>query len=395
MQILRGLVLSTAIILLVLSCKEKTEKKIEAVKPVASMKLKTTVNPADFVDELDGDSVRFYTLKNANGIEITFTNYGQRLVSLHTPDKTGKFEDVVLGYATLKEFVEKRNYYGAVIGRYGNRIGKGNFKIGGNSYDLVKNNGENHLHGGTKGFESVVWKVDGFSENSIAFSRVSPDMEEGYPGNLNVKVTYILNDDNELKIKYKAVTDKSTVVNLTNHSFFNLKGEGNGDIMDHMVMINADAYTPVDDGLIPTGEIAKVGGTPFDFTTPKTIGRDIDSDFEQLKIGKGYDHNYVINDSPKNEDGLKLAAIVTEPASGRTMKVYTSEPGVQFYSGNFMDGSDIGKTGKPYPFRGSFCFETQHYPDSPNKPDFPSTLLNPGEEYETITVYKFGVVKEK
>ena len=395
MQILRGLVLSTAIILLVLSCKEKTEKKIETVKHVASMKLKTTVNPADFVDELEGNSVRFYTLKNANGIEVTFTNYGQRLVSLHTPDKTGKFEDVVLGYATLKEFVEKRNYYGAVIGRYGNRIGKGSFEIGGNSYDLVKNNGENHLHGGTKGFESVVWKVDGFSENSIAFSRVSPDMEEGYPGNLDVKVIYTLNDYNELKIKYKAVTDKSTVVNLTNHSFFNLKGEGNGDIMDHMVMINADAYTPVDDGLIPTGEIAKVGGTPFDFTTPKTIGRDIDSDFEQLKIGKGYDHNYVINDSPKNEDGLKLAAVVTEPASGRTMKVYTSEPGVQFYSGNFMDGSDIGKTGKPYPFRGSFCFETQHYPDSPNKPDFPSTLLNPGEDYETITVYEFGVVEEK
>ena len=395
MRILRGFVLSTIIIFLLLSCKEKNEKKIETVKPVASMKLKTTVNPADFVDEIEGDSVRFYTLKNADGIEITFTNYGQRLVSLHAPDKTGKFEDVVLGYATLKEFIEKRNYFGAIIGRYGNRIGNGTFKIGGNSYDLVKNNGENHLHGGTKGFESVVWKVDGFSDNSITFSRVSPDMEEGYPGNLDVKVKYTLNDSNELKINYKAVTDKSTVVNLTNHSFFNLKGEGNGDVMDHVVMINAASYTPVDDGLIPTGEISKVGGTPFDFTTPKTIGRDIDSNFEQLNIGKGYDHNYVINDLPKNEDGLKLAAIITEPASGRTMKVFTSEPGVQFYTGNFMNGSDIGKTGKPYPFRGSFCFETQHYPDSPNKPDFPSTLLNPGEEYETTTVYKFGVVDKE
>ncbi len=394
MRILKGLGLSVAIIFLVWSCKEKAENKSKASTPEKMMKLKTTVRPADFVDEIEGDSVGFYTLRNTNGIEITFTNYGQRLVSLHAPDKNGKFEDVVLGYATLKEFVENRNYYGSVIGRYGNRIGKGTFKIGDATYNLVKNNGENHLHGGTKGFESVVWKVDGFSENSISFSRISPDMEEGYPGNLDVKVIYTLNDSNELKIKYKATTDKATVVNLTNHSFFNLKGEGNGDITDHVVMINADAYTPVDDGLIPTGSIEKVAGTPFDFKTPKTIGRDIDSDFEQLKIGKGYDHNYVINATPKNEEGLKLTATITEPVSGRTMEVYTSEPGVQFYTGNFMNGSDIGKTGKPYLFRGSFCFETQHYPDSPNKPEFPSTLLNPGEVYETTTVYKFGVVEE-
>ena len=394
MKILKGLGLSAAILFLVLSCKDKVENKPETVNPEAMVKLKTTVNPEDFFDEIEGDSVGFYTLTNTNGIEITFTNYGQRLVSLQIPDKNGKFEDVVLGYATLNEFMKKRNFYGAVVGRYGNRIGKGTFKIGDSTYNLAINNGENHLHGGLKGFDAVIWKVDSFTENSIAFSRVSPDMEEGYPGNLKVKVVYTLNENNELKINYKATTDKPTVVNLTNHSFFNLKGEGNGDITDHVVMINADGYTPVDEGLIPTGKIDEVAGTPFDFKTPKTIGRDIDSDFEQLKIGKGYDHNYVINDTPKNEDGLKLTASIAEPVSGRTMEVYTSEPGVQFYTGNFMDGSDIGKTGKPYPFRGSFCFETQHYPDSPNKPDFPTTLLNPGEVYDTTTVYKFGVVEE-
>lgn len=394
MRIVKGLGLSAAVILLMLSCKEKSKKQSEIEKPETMVKLKTTVNPEDFNAVIENDSVGFYILRNANGMEITFTNYGQRIVSLHVPDKNGDFEDVVLGYGTLNEFVEKRNYYGSVIGRYGNRIGKGTFKIGDTTYDLVKNNGENHLHGGTKGFESVVWIVDGFSENSIAFSRVSPDMEEGYPGNLSIKVKYTLNDNNELKINYKATTDKPTVVNLTNHSFFNLKGEGNGDVTDHIMMINADGFTPVDNGLIPTGKIDPVAGTPFDFTTPKTIGSDINSDFEQLKIGKGYDHNYVINNEPKTADGLKLAAKVTEPASGRTLDVYTSEPGVQFYTGNFLNGSDIGKTGKPYPFRGSFCLETQHYPDSPNKPDFPSTLLNPGEEYNTTTVYKFGVVEE-
>ncbi|WP_461445006.1 aldose epimerase family protein [Maribacter sp.] len=366
--------------------KNNTEEKEALPAP-----LKKTIDPENFIGLIEEDSVRFYTLRNANGIEVTFTNYGQRLLSLHTPDKNGEFEDVVLGYATLTEFVENRNYYGAIIGRYGNRIGKGTFSIDGTAYDLVKNNGENHLHGGTKGFESVVWKVDDHSSNTITFSRVSPDMEEGYPGNLNVQVQYTLDDSNALKIKYKATSDKATVVNLTNHSFFNLKGEGNGDIMDHVVTINADTYTPVDDGLIPTGAIETVKNTPFDFRSPKTIGRDIDADFEQLKIGRGYDHNYVVNEMPQNGEGLKLAAMVLEPNSGRTMEVYTSEPGVQFYTGNFMNGSDIGKTGKPYPFRGSFCFETQHYPDSPNKPEFPSTRLNPGEVYETTTVYKFGV----
>ncbi|MGF1560502.1 MAG: aldose epimerase family protein [Flavobacteriaceae bacterium] len=381
----------TFFLLLFIGCKGKKAEDHTLKTEIPEKMLKTTVVPEEFVGLVEGDSVKFYSLTNANGIEVTFTNYGQRLISLHTPDKDGKFEDIVLGYSSLREFMNKKNFYGATIGRYGNRIGNGHFKIDDNSYNLVKNNGENHLHGGTKGFESVVWNVEGNTENTITFSRVSPDMEEGYPGNLNVRVTYTLSDENELKIDYEATTDKPTVVNLTHHSFFNLKGEGNGDIADHVVMINADAYTPVDQGLIPTGELDKVAGTPFDFTSPKEIGKDIETDFEQLKIGGGYDHNFVLNKVPKNEDGLVLAARVTEPASGRTMEVYTNEPGVQFYTGNFLNGSDIGKAGKPYLRRGSFCFETQHFPDSPNKPQFPTTLLKPGETYRSSCVYKFGV----
>lgn len=370
-------------------------KKNPETQDALSKSLKTTIDPKNFTSEIEGDSIRFYTLRNANGIEITFTNYGQRLLSLHTPDKNGAFADVVLGYETLKEFIANRNYYGAIIGRYGNRIGQASFDLDDNTYTLVKNNGDNHLHGGTKGFESVVWNVEDHSSNTISFSRVSPDMEEGYPGNLEVQVKYTLNDANELRIDYRATTDKPTVINLTNHSFFNLKGEGEGDIIDHVVTINADRYTPVDEGLIPVGTIETVANTPFDFRSPKPIGRDIEADFDQLKIGRGYDHNYVINETPKNAAGLKFAAKVVEPKSGRTMEVYTTEPGMQFYTGNFMNGSDIGKTGKAYPFRGSFCFETQHYPDSPNKPDFPSTRLNPGETYETTTIYTFGVQDTK
>jgi len=256
-----------------------------------------------------------------------------------------------------------------------------------------KNNNGNHLHGGTKGFNAVVWEVDEHSDNSIVFSRTSPDMEEGYPGNLKVVVSYRLTDDNELKIDYQATTDKTTVVNLTHHSFFNLAGKTAGSIGDHVMMINADAFTPVmDEGLIPTGEIRKVDGTPFDFREPKPIGQDIDAHYDQLKYGLGYDHNFVLNEKPVNEDGLALAAKVVEPKTGRTMEVYTNEPGVQFYTGNFMDRSYIGKSGKPYEFRGTFCLETQHYPDSPNKPDFPSTVLEPGEVYNSSCTYKFGII---
>lgn len=394
-RMLKRVLIGVLLVATIGACKEEKNKGVSSVENVEKPVLKTTVMEKDFEGVVDGESVKLYVLSNKNGVEVTFTNYGQRMVSINVPDKNGVFKDVALGYSTLDEYVNgPKGFYGAVVGRYGNRIAKGSFSIGEKTYSLVKNNGENHLHGGDKGFESVVWKVDNATSNSIEFSRLSPDMEEGYPGNLMVHVSYALTDDNELKISYKAETDKPTVVNLTNHSYFNLKGEGEGDVNDHVVMINADNYTPVDSGLIPTGKIEKVAGTPFDFTTPKTIGKDIASEFEQLKIGNGYDHNYVLNDSPMNSDGLVLCAKVVEPVSGRTLEVYTDEPGVQFYGGNFNSGNDIGKSGKPYLFRGSFCLETQHYPDSPNQPNFPSTLLQPGDVYRSHTVYKFGVVED-
>jgi len=380
----------------IFSCKEekKTENKAESSKKEVVYN-KHGLDPSNFEKEIDGKQTKFYTLTNSNGIEITFTNFGQRLISLYVPDKNGKFEDVVLGPDNLEGFMAPGGaFFGAVVGRYGNRIGKGEFELNGTKYSLVKNNNGNHLHGGTKGFNAVVWDVDEHSDNSIVFSRTSPDMEEGYPGNLKVVVSYRLTEENELKIDYQATTDKTTVVNLTHHSFFNLEGEAGGNIGEHIMMLNADAFTPVDAGLIPTGEIRKVEGTPFDFRKSKPIGQDIDADTEQIKIGNGYDHNFVLNSEPVNEDGLALTAKVYEPKTGRTMEVYTSEPGVQFYTGNFMDGSYIGKAGKPYVLRGTFCLETQHYPDSPNKPDFPSTVLEPGEIYTSSCTYKFGVKNE-
>lgn len=379
------------LIILLIGCKEQ-KADVTNSKEIKKMVYKTKIDPSDFNSVVAGDSVKLHILTNKNGVEAAFTNFGQRLVSLYVPDKNENFEDVVLGYATLDEFVNgPKSYFGSVIGRYGNRIAKGSFSIDDNTYTLVKNNNENHLHGGNVGFENVVWNIDEATSNSIQFSRLSPDMEEGYPGNLMVVVSYVLTDENELKINYKAETDKTTVVNLTHHSFFNLKGEGEGDINDHVLMLNADNFTPVDSGLIPTGKIESVKGTPFDFTTPKTIGADLNADFEQLKIGNGYDHNFVLNETPKNEDGLVLCAKVSEPTTGRTMEVYTDEPGVQFYGGNFMNGETVGKSGEIYAFRGSFCLETQHFPDSPNQPNFPSTLLKPGEVYTSNCVYKFGV----
>jgi len=352
------------------------------------------INPDDFKAVIDGDSISLYTLTNKNGLKADFTNYGQRLIALNVPDKNGKMGDVVLGLSTLDDYMNgPKNNFGAVIGRYGNRIAKGKFSIKKTKYKLAKNNGDNHLHGGTTGFDAVIWKARQTASNQIEFTRVSPHMEEGYPGNLEVKVTYILSDKNELKISYEAVTDKTTIINLTNHSYFNLKGEGKGDVNDHVMMINASAYTPVDAGLIPIGTIDSVKGTPFDFTRPKTIRKDLDSNHAQMVIGGGYDHNFVLNQSPKNSEGLVLAARVTEPTSGRIMEVYTSEPGVQLYGGNFLNGSSIGKSGKPYLKRNAFCLETQHFPDSPNQKSFPSTLLEPGDKYKSTTVYKFDVSK--
>jgi aldose 1-epimerase len=377
----------------VLSCKE--EKKIAPIILKVESKMKSGISVENFKKVIKEDSVKLYVLSNKNGLEATFTNYGQRLVSFMVPDKQGDFKDVVLGYSSIDEYIKgEKNYYGSVIGRYANRIANGSFSIADKTYILAKNNDENHLHGGDIGFESVVWKVEKATTNEIIFSRTSPDMEEGYPGNLDVSVSYVLTDDNELRISYSAKTDQATHVNLTHHSFFNLKGEGEGDINDHIIQINADHYTPVDKGLIPTGKIDKVAGTPFNFTKAKAIGSDLDAEFEQLKIGLGYDHNFVLNDSPKNSEGFVFCARVTEPKSGRMMEVYTDEPGVQFYGGNFMDGKTNGKSGKPYIFRGSFCLETQHFPNSPNQPDFPSTLLLPGEEYTSNCVYKFGTVTD-
>lgn len=340
--------------------------------------------------EVDGKAVDLYTLTNANGLEMTVTNYGGIAVSLMVPDKEGKMGDIVLGYNELEGYVKNNPYFGCIVGRYGNRIGQAKFSIEGQEYTLAQNNGENSLHGGVKGFDKVVWDakaIEGDESVAVEFKYLSKDGEEGFPGNLDATVTYTLTNDDEFRIDYAATTDKTTVVNLTHHSYWNLAGEGTGDILGHEIMINADNFTPVDAGLIPTG-IASIEGTPFDFRTPTAIGARIDNNDEQLKFGSGYDHNWVLN---KEQAGaMTLAASAYEPNTGRFMEVFTTEPGIQFYTGNFLDGSIIGKSGKAYEFRNGFCLETQHYPDSPNKPDFPSVILKPGEEYKTTTIYKFS-----
>lgn len=349
------------------------------------------IDTGSFGGLVDGKEVKLFTLENANGVLTQITNFGGRVVSLWVPDKNGNFEDIVTGYNTLDGYLNSNEiYYGALIGRYGNRIAQGRFTLNDTVYSLVQNNGENHLHGGTKGFNDVIWEASQPDGQTLVLQYTSPHMEEGYPGNLEVKVQYQLTNENELKIEYWATTDRPTPVNLTHHSFFNLKGDGNGTINDHLLQINADFYTPVDEGLIPTGEIAQVEGTPMDFRAPTAIGEQVDNDFEQLKFGGGYDHNWVLVPA---ESGLNFAARVVEPTSGRTMEVYTNEPGLQFYGGNFLDGSDTGKYGRPYDFRTSFCLETQHFPNSPNQPDFPSTILEPGEDYYSVCVYKFGAEK--
>jgi aldose 1-epimerase len=334
-----------------------------------------------------GEAVDVYTLRNANGLETEITNYGGIVVSLKAPDRKGQMADVVLGFATLDGYLGTHPYFGAIIGRYGNRIAKGRFKLDGKEYRLAVNNGANHLHGGIKGFDKVVWHAQEMPgpEPALELHYVSKDGEEGYPGKLNVAVRYTLTNANELKIGYTAAADKATVVNVTNHSYFNLKGQGEGDILGHEVMIAANRFTPVDEGLIPTGELRPVAGTPFDFTNPAAIGARIGAKDQQLQFGNGYDHNYVLNTS----GSLALAARVKEPVSGRVLEVWTTEPGVQFYTGNFLDGKITGKGGKVYRQRYGFCLETQHFPDSPNKPAFPSVVLRPGAEYKTTTVYKF------
>ena len=338
----------------------------------------------------DGTEVFIYALKNKNGMEARITNYGGIVVSLLVPDRSGKFADIVLGYDSLSSYLKDTPYFGALVGRYGNRIGKGTFELNGAKYTLAINNGPNHLHGGLKGFDKVVWSVDeraGKAGQSLVLTYLSKDGEEGYPGNLSVKVVYELTDGNELKIDYTATTDKPTVQNLTHHSYFNLAGAGNGNILDHELFIDADRFTPVDSGLIPTGEFRSVRGTPLDFTTQTAIGARIGDKYEQLVKGGGYDHNWVLN---KAADSLGLAARVYEKTSGRVMEVLTREPGLQFYSGNFLNVTHVGKGSKKYEYRYGFCLETQHFPDSPNKPQFPSTVLNPGQTYTSTTIYRFS-----
>ena len=342
---------------------------------------------------VDGRTVYLYTLRNASGMEARITNYGGIIVSLKVPDRHGALGDVVLGYDSLASYVRATPYFGCLIGRYGNRIAKGKFTLGGTEYTLATNDGPNHLHGGVKGFDKVVWSVqesESVPGKSLVLTYVSKDGEEGYPGKLEVKVVYTLTDSNEIAVKYAATADKPTIVNLTQHSYFNLAGPGDGTILGHELKIAADRFTPIDETFIPTGEIRPVRGTALDFTSFRTIGARINEDDEQLRYGLGYDHNFVLN---KAEGTFGLAARVVEPTTGRTMEVLTTEPGIQFYSGNFLDGSLIGKGGKPYKHRYGFCLETQHYPDSPNHPEFPSTVLKPGEEYTTSTTYRFSVTK--
>ncbi len=341
----------------------------------------------------DFDSIERFTLKNASGMTVKVTNYGAIVTSIVVPDRDGNLADVALGYDRVEDYMNAvdKPYFGAIVGRYGNRIAEGRFTIDDTMYTLATNNGENHLHGGVIGFDKVVWDAELIAGNGwcgVQLRYLANDMEEGYPGNLDVTVTYRLNDENELSVAYAARTDKPTPVNLTQHTYFNLRGEGDGTIEDHELMLRASHYTPVDEGLIPTGEIAPVAGTPFDFREPKPIGRDIDADHPQLERGLGYDHNFVLDRD--DEAGLVLAARVQEPTTGRVLEVMTEEPGIQFYTGNFLDGRLTGKSGRPYVHRGGFCLETQHYPDSPNRPDFPSTILRPGETYETETVFRFS-----
>ena len=332
-----------------------------------------------------------YILENANGLKMRVSEVGGAVMELHVPDRNGCFADIVLGYDSVDEYKTGKAYLGALIGRYGNRIANGAFSLDGVDYQLANNNDPNHLHGGLKGFNRARWSSEAISGDGftgLALGYRSVDGEEGYPGNLDIRVVYKLTDANEWVIEYNATTDRPTIVNLTQHSYFNLAGHDSGTIIDHELELNAEAMTPVDGGLIPTGEIAPVAGTPFDFRSSKAIGQEISAEHVQLELGGGYDHNFVLNTGALG--ALARAATVYEAASGRTMEVLTSEPGVQFYSGNYLDGSVIGKGGTPYGSRSGFCLETQHFPDSPNQPHFPSTRLEPGETYRSTTVYRFG-----
>src|SRR5215468_5251962 len=351
-------------------------------------KKKAGVEQKDFGTR-DGRPVILYTLTNSHGVEVRAMNYGGIILSIRVPDSKGQLGDIVLGHEELQGYTPNLPYLGAIVGRFANRIANGTFTLDGKTYTLPKNDGPNTLHGGvTRTFDKVVWDGEALKgKNAVAFSYLSKDGEEGFPGNLKVTVTYTLTDSNELVIDYAATTDKATPINVSQHSYFNLKGQGNGDILDHEIMLSADRFTPVDKNLIPTGELRAVKGTPFDFTTSTRIGARIEDPYEQMVLGHGYDHNFVLN---RKGAGLSLAARVYEPTTGRVLEVTTTQPGVQFYTGNFLDGSVTGKEGHVYNRRYGLCLETQHFPDSPNQPKFPSTILKPGQHYKTTTVFKFS-----
>ncbi len=385
LKIVASLILLAGLTLLMTNCcnqqSENKEKKSSNTKVV-------TITKSNFGTMPDGQVIDKYTMKNTKGMEVDVINYGGIITSIKAPDKDGKYENVVLGFDNLNQYVKETPFFGAIIGRYGNRIAKGQIEIDGTSYQLDVNDGPNHLHGGVKGFDKVVWsakEIAGDEGNALELTYVSKDGEGGYPGTLTAKVIYTLTDDNELEIAYEATTDKKTIVNLTQHSYFNLSGNFANTILDHELTINSDTLVPVDNTLIPTGELTSVEGTPFDFTTAKVIGNDINNDDVQLERGKGYDHCWVLND----QGTFREVAKVYHPGTGRIMEVYTSEPGIQFYSGNFLDGTLPMPGGGTYGHRTGLCLETEHYPDSPNQPNFPSVILEPGNVYKTATTYKF------
>jgi aldose 1-epimerase len=383
-------VVSTLSMLSALACSREAPAPASENREGRAPKASAAVTRTPFATMPDGTAVDLFTLTNAAGTRIRAISYGGIILSIEVPDRDGRPADIVLGYDSLDGYLEKPEYFGSIIGRYANRIARGRFVLDGTEYRLATNDGPNHLHGGIRGFDKVVWQaepVESARGAGVVFTRTSPDGEEGYPGTVSVRVTYTLTDRNELHVEYEATTDKPTPINLTQHSYFNLAGEGSGDILGHRLTLHASRYTPVDATLIPTGEIAPVEGTPFDFRTPAAIGQRIDEPHEQLRRGRGYDHNYAID---RQGDGLVQAARVVEPRSGRTLEVSTTEPGIQFYSGNFLDGTVVGKSGHVYGHRTGFCLETQHFPDSPNQPAFPSTILRPGERYRSHTVYAFG-----
>jgi aldose 1-epimerase len=376
------------VVFLIASCSGRKSARLGSpIDSTGYLSADTLVKQSSFQKEVDGKKVDLYTLRNKNGITVKITNFGACIVQILAPDRNNHYNDITLGYSSLEGYQNDKMYLGATVGRYANRIARGTFKIDGKPYHLAINNSPNSLHGGIKGFNKVVWDAaqDG---NALTLVYTSKDMEEGFPGKLDVKLIYTLKENNELSIDFSAETNKNTIINLTNHSYYNLKGEGSGDILGHSLEIFADKITPVDETLIPTGKLMNVENTPFDFRKPKKIGMDIqDTLIEQIRFGKGFDHCWVLN---KASDSLKLAARLSEAESGRNLEVWTTDPSIQFYSGNFMNGTVIGKGGKPYNFRNAVALEPQHYPDSPNHPEFPSVLLKPGQRYHHLIVLKFS-----